>query len=349
MATNPRTVQSAPGAAAAQPTPIRIFQTMVSYQHTAAIKAAIELDIFTAIAQGNHTAETIAAACQASTRGTRGLCDALVVLGFLEKRDKKYSLTPDSAMFLDRNSRAYIGTAIHFLGMPNLRQNFDALTDAVRKGGTVAPNDGTMAPENPIWVQFARSMAPLAAILAESTAAAIGADTNQPWKVLDIAAGHGMFGIAVARHNPQAHIVGLDWAQVLEVAKENARKANVHERYKTLPGSAFDVDMGHDYDLVLVPNFIHHFDPHTNEALLRKVHAALKPGGRVAVVEFVVNDDRVSPPAAAMFTLVMLAGTSHGDAYTYREIETMLKNSGFRSVSSHPTPTIDQQVIVGVK
>jgi len=313
------------------------------------MEAAIDLDIFTAIAQGNHTAETIAAACQASTRGTRSLCDVLVVLGFLDKHDKKYSLTPDAAMFLDRNSHTYVGTAVKFLNLPELRQNFNNLADAVRKGGTVAPNDGTMAPDHPMWVQFARAMAPLAAMLAESAAEALGADTHQTWKVLDIAAGHGMFGIAIARHNPQAQVVGVDWAAVLEVAKENARKVGVHDRYKTLPGSAFEVDLGGNYDVALVPNFIHHFDPSTNEKLLRKVHAALKPGGRVAIVEFVVNDDRVSPPAAAMFTLTMLAGTPHGDAYTYREMETMLRNSGFKSVSAHPTPNMDQQVIVGVK
>ena len=131
MATNPRSAQPAP-AAATQPTPMRFFQTMLAYQQTAALVAAIDLDIFTAIAQGNHTAETVAAACQASTRGTRSLCDALVVLGFLQKHDKKYSLAPDSAMFLDRNSRTYVGTAAQFLGMRDLRQNFDSLADAVR-------------------------------------------------------------------------------------------------------------------------------------------------------------------------------------------------------------------------
>jgi 2-polyprenyl-3-methyl-5-hydroxy-6-metoxy-1,4-benzoquinol methylase len=328
---------------------MRFFQTMLAYQQTAAMEAALDLDLFTAIAQGNHTAETLAAACQASIRGTRSLCDALVVLGFLEKHNNKYSLSPDSAMFLDRNSRTYVGTAAQFLGIQEHRKNFERLAEAVRKGGTVAPNEGTMAPEHPMWVQFARGMAPLAAMLAEWTSTALKADTNQPWKVLDIAAGHGMFGISIARHNPQARIVGLDWAPVLEVAKEHARKAGVQDRYSALPGSVFDVDLGNDYDVVLLPNFIHHFDAPTNEKLLRKIHAALKPGGRVAVVEFVVNDDRISPPAAAMFTLTMLVGTSHGDAYTYHDIENMLKNSGFKSVSAHPTPTIDQQVIIGVK
>ena len=100
--------------------------------------------------------------------------------------------------------------------------------------------------------------------------------------VLDIAAGHGLFGIEVAKQNPQARVTGLDWAPVLRVALENARKAGVHDRYNMLPGSAFEVDFGGPYDAVLLTNFLHHFDPPTNVTLLKKVRAALKPGGRAA-------------------------------------------------------------------
>ena len=80
------------------------------------------------------------------------------------------------------------------------------------------------------------------------------------------------------KHNANAKVTGVDWANVLEVAKENAAKAGVADRYSTIPGSAFDVDFGTGYDIVLIPNFLHHFDPATNEKLLRKVHAALADG-----------------------------------------------------------------------
>ena len=98
-------------------------------------------------------------------------------------------------------------------------------------------------------------------------------------RVLDIAAGHGLFGIEIAKQNPQAHVTGLDWAPVLRVALENARKAGVHDRYDMLPGSAFEVDFGGPYDAVLLTNFLHHFDQPTCVGLLQKVHAALRPGG----------------------------------------------------------------------
>ena len=98
-----------------------------------------------------------------------------------------------------------------------------------------------------------------------------------------------------------------------------------------LPGSAFDVEYGSGYDLVLMPNFLSHFDPPTCEKLLRKVHAALKTNGRAAILAMIPNEDRVSPPRPAGFALIMLASTPAGDAYTYLEYQQMLYNAGFRS------------------
>jgi cyclopropane fatty-acyl-phospholipid synthase-like methyltransferase len=113
----------------------------------------------------------------------------------------------------------------------------------------------------------------------------------------------------------------------------------VQDRYRTLPGDAFKVDFGSGFDAALVTNFLHHFDPETCTNFLRKVHAALAPGGRVAVLEFVPNPDRVSPPVPARFSLTMLAGTPGGDAYTFAELKDQLEGAGFRNVSAHSLPT----------
>jgi SAM-dependent methyltransferase len=114
----------------------------------------------------------------------------------------------------------------------------------------------------------------------------------------------------------------------------------------TLPGSIFDVDIGSGYDLVLVPNFLHHFDVPTNEKLLRKLHAALVPGGRIATLEFVPNDDRVSPPMPAAFALIMLAETPAGDAYTRSELESMMRNAGFTQHEFHAMPPSPHSVLI---
>ncbi|MGA3326161.1 MAG: class I SAM-dependent methyltransferase [Terriglobia bacterium] len=336
----------APPAAAAMPNPGRLFQIFNAYQQTAAMRAAIELDVFTAIGDRQTTAEQIAQRAGAAERGIRILCDFLTVMGFLTKKESHYGLAPDAAMFLDRGSPAYMGSAARFLDSPEMLNAFDRLTDAVRKGGTVMSEEGTLGTENPMWVEFAHSMAPMMMMPAEAISKMVEADKGGKCRVLDIAAGHGLFGINIARHNPQAEIVAVDWKNVLEVAKANARKSGVESRYSTIAGSAFDVEFGQGYDLVLLTNFLHHFDPPTCEELLRKVHAALAPGGRAVTLEFVPNDDRVTPPDAATFSMIMLGSTPHGDAYTFAEFERMFSHAGFTRSEHFRQPPLPESVII---
>jgi len=332
-----------------QPSPQLFFQTINAYQQTEALKAAIELEIFTAIGEGNTTAAEIAKRCDAAERGVRVLCDFLCIMGFLSKDGNRYGLTQDSAIFLDKRSPAYLGSATEFIASTTLMDGYRDLAAVVRRGGTLMDDGGTVAPENPIWVKFARGMAAMMALPAQLTAQLIDPAADQKLKILDIAAGHGLYGIAFAEKNPQASVVALDWANVLEVAKENAEARGVADRYSTIPGSAFDVDYGEGYDLVLLTNFLHHFDPATNEKLLRKVHAALAPGGRAVTLEFVPNEDRISPPETAGFSLMMLGSTPSGDAYTFSELERMFANAGFSRSEIHQLPPSIQQVVISHK
>jgi len=126
-----------------------------------------------------------------------------------------------------------------------------------------------------------------------------------------------------------AQIYALDWPKVLEVARETAVAHGVSSRYHLLPGSAFDVDWGTGYEAVLLPNFLHHFDEQTCTTLLRKANAALNPGGQVVILEFVPNEDRVSPPIPAMFSMTMFSTTPTGDAYTFPQFKEMCGKAGF--------------------
>jgi len=317
-----------------QPTPERFFNAINAYQQTEAIKAAIELEIFTAIAEGNVQAASIAKRCQAAERGVRILCDFLTIHGFLTKDGDTYVLAPDSALFLDRHSPAYVGGAIEFLLTSRVREGNARITEAVRQGGT-ALGEGTLARENPDWVRFAKAMMPLMQMPAEIMATELRKG-GEAQKVLDVAAGHGIFGIAVAKQNPAAHVYAADWKNVLEVASKNAQALGVADRYHLLPGSAFETDFGANYDLVLITNFLHHFDPPTCTGFMRKVHSALKPGGRAAIAELVPNPDRITPPTAAAFSMMMLATTPRGDAYTFVELENISKNAGFTRVELAP-------------
>ena len=332
-----------------QPSPELFFQTVNAYQRTAAIKAAVELDVFTAIAEGAHTPEELAARCETAERGMRILCDYLVIVGLLTKEGWRYGLTPDSALFLDRRSQAYLGGTLEFLLSPMITGAFEDLAAVVRRGGTLMDEGGTVAPDNPIWVKFARAMVPMMAMPAQGIARLINGSDGGEMKVLDIAAGHGIFGIAIARQNPDAEITALDWPGVLGVAKENARAAGVGDRYRTIEGSAFEADFGEGYDVVLLTNFLHHFDPPTCESLLRKVHASLAEGGRAVTLEFVPNEDRVSPPVAATFSMTMLGTTPSGDAYTFKEFERMFRNAGFSHSEIHTLVATPETAIISYK
>jgi 2-polyprenyl-3-methyl-5-hydroxy-6-metoxy-1,4-benzoquinol methylase len=177
-------------------------------------------------------------------------------------------------------------------------------------------------------------MAPLVHAIAERTEKLLR--TVGKVKVLDIAAGHGLFGLAFARHNPDAEIFALDAAPVLTVAQETAERFGVSRRWNAVPGDALEVSLGTGYDIVLVPNLLHHWDRATIQSFLKKVHHALAPNGRIGIVEFAPNDDRVSPPIPASFVMNMLVTTREGDAYPASEYVNMLRESGFESPEVHP-------------
>jgi 2-polyprenyl-3-methyl-5-hydroxy-6-metoxy-1,4-benzoquinol methylase len=330
------------------PAPELIFESLLAYQRTAALRAGIEVGLFAALGQGPADAATLAGRCAASERGIRILCDFLTTAGLVQKAGGMYSHTPTSAVFLDPTSPACMASTARFLGSPMLQEPFHHLADIVRKGTTVLPGQGSVEPNNPAWVEFAHSMAPMMAGMAGPLAALALERLRGPVSVLDIAAGHGLFGIEIARQNAEARITAIDWPAVLEVARGNARTAGVDERYTLKPGSAFDVEYGGPYDIALLTNFLHHFDVATCVSLLQRVRAALKPGGRVVALEFVPNDDRVSPPVAATFSMTMLATTPSGDAYTQKEFDSMYREAGFGDVRGHSVPTGPETVVIGI-
>lgn len=329
-----------------EPSLERVYGAFTAYQRTAAIKAAIELDLFTAIGEGATTVAALARRTGASERGLRMLCDFLTADGFLVRDGEAWGLAPTAAVFLDGRSPACIASAVSFITSPTIVEGFARLTDAVRRGGTALAADGALAPEHPVWVQFARSMAPIANAVGGLVAGLLEAGRGERWSVLDVAAGHGMFGIALARENPNAVVTALDWGNVLEVARENAATAGVADRFRTIAGSAFDADWGTGYDLVLLPNFLHHFHPAGCVRILEKAKRALAPGGRVVIVEFVPNDDRRGPADPVRFALVMLAGTPGGDAYTFAEYRDMMARAGLAEPTMHELAPSPQRAIV---
>jgi ubiquinone/menaquinone biosynthesis C-methylase UbiE len=276
----------------------------------------------------------------------RILCDSLVVIGFLTKSAGTYELTADSAVFLDKKSTAYMGSAAQFLASSVMTDGFKDVTALVRSRQP-AFDRPFAEPDHPIWSEFARRMAPLSYLVALETAKLF--DSESPIKVLDVGAGHGLFGIALAQRNAKAYIVASDWPSVLTIAQENARRAGVAERYAVLPGDAMELDFGTGFHAVLIPNLLHLWGRTTNERFLRRVYRALGSNGRAVIVELAPNDDRTSPPVPALFALNMLANTAAGDAYTVSEHQDMLRQAGFSNFKAHPLLPTAHTAIVGIK
>jgi ubiquinone/menaquinone biosynthesis C-methylase UbiE len=327
-----------------EPNPEHIRSLMMGYQKTAALHAAVDLQVFTAIGAGATTVDAIARQCKASQRGIRILCDYLVIEGLLEKANQAYRLTPDSALFLDQQSQQYMGGMLQFLHAPRFWEAAMHLTETVRTGHTTL-GDGIAGDEAEEWVSFARHMQPMAAGPSQFIANLVVTE-GVPKRVLDIAAGHGLYGIAVALQAPEAEIVAQDWPKVLAVAEDNATAAGVSARHRLLPGDAFKVDFGTGFDLVLITNFLHHFDEATCIRFLRKVRASMEPGGRLVTLEFIPNEDRVTPARAAAFSLNMLLQTPAGDAYTESDLFRMLSAAGFTSHKVVEVPKSPEKVIV---
>ncbi len=155
--------------------PVKTSELLRCYQHTAALKGAIELDLSTAIDEGNETVLSLAVRCHASQRGIRILCDYLFIQELLIKQDARYQLGPEAAVFLSRRSSRYMGSASRFLTSDTLTSHFSDVAEVVRTDAPLEDTAGTMSPEHPVWVDFARGMAPVVVPAADFIADLLGA------------------------------------------------------------------------------------------------------------------------------------------------------------------------------
>lgn len=322
-----------------------VFDIAMAYQKTAALSAAVKLDIFTKIGLDTVSLDDLQSRTGASLRGLRILCDYLTILGLLQKRESRYSLTQSARTFLDKSSPFAMGGIIDFVAAPELIDLFfQDPKSYVRKGGSAGL--AKISPDHPAWVRFARAMAPVAAANAKRLATFVSALPEPAYTVLDIAAGHGLYGIEVAKALPDALVTAIDWGPVLAIARANAETAGVADQFRFIEGSAIEKDWGSEYDLILLPNFLHHFDIETCTSLLRKVKANLAPGGRALGVELVPNENRISPPVPAMFAFWMLATTPGGDAYTASDLDEMARKAGFLGATTRLLATGPESLVI---
>jgi ubiquinone/menaquinone biosynthesis C-methylase UbiE len=320
------------------PNPQRIFQMAFGYSAPLMLEAAIEHKFFDTLDRHPQTADQLAAATSTSPRGARILLNGLLAIEMVIRDSTgKFSLTPESSLFLVSGKPSYFGGMLRHTGK-QLLPKWMQLTQIVKTGKpAMAVNQ---EPEGAAFFsEFVESIFPNSYPAASALADHLQiAAAKAPVKVLDLAAGSGVWGIALAQKSPQVKVTAVDWPAVLPVTKKIAQRFQVADRFTFSPGDLTTADFGHSHHIATLGHILHSEGQERSRALLKKTHSALAPGGTIAIAEMLPNDDRQGPPHALIFAVNMLVNTDEGDTYTFAEISNWLKEAGFTNPRLLETP-----------
>ncbi|MEV4895590.1 class I SAM-dependent methyltransferase [Nonomuraea sp. NPDC055795] len=323
---------------------------MQAYKTTSLLRTGVSMGVFDCLEEGPADAETVAGRLGSDVRGMRILLNALAAVGLAEENDGRFALPAGAEQFLVSKSPAYFGDMVRVMASDWEWDALKRLDQAVRHGGTVMEVHAE-TPGYAYWEDFAS----YAVAVARPTAQVV-ADALEPWAagrdgldVLDVACGHGMYGLTLAQRNPQARMWALDWPNVLPLTEQNAERMGVHDRVHRLPGDMFEVPLGGPYDVVLVTNVLHHFSEERAGELLRRLAPAVKPDGKIVLVGFTLDAPPAEDPAPHLFSILMLTWTFEGEVHTVRSYTRMLAAAGFTNGHRHEVPGLAFRVLVADK
>jgi ubiquinone/menaquinone biosynthesis C-methylase UbiE len=321
-----------------QVTPERLMELSFAYAPPLIISAGVSNKVFDSLEDDVKTPEQVAEETGASARALRILMNALVGLGLLKKdRQEKYSLTHESAAFL-LSKRP--GTHAGFFGTiaPQLISRWLQLSDIVREGRpAVSVNQETEGTE--FFSQLVENIIPMSYPPAQKLGDHLKlAKAKTEIRVLDLAAGSGIWGIALAQKSPRARVTAVDWAGMIPTTKRITQKFGVGDRFSYIEGDILEADFGGGYDIATLGHILHSEGEDRSRQLLAKTFRALKSGGTIAIAEWLVNDDRTKPLPSLMFAVQMLVNTEKGDTFSFNEIKNWLEDAGFKKVRKLEAP-----------
>lgn len=325
-----------------EPNPEKIMETAFAYAATRVLVSGVDLEIFTHIANGNHTSEDIAKAAKASPRGIGILLNSLAALNFITKSDGTYDLTPLSEKFLVKGTPAYFGDFVKHID--SLWEPWGDLTRVVRTGKPFQRVDQEQGVE--FFQKLVSQLFPMSYPCAKAAAEILGVGIT--WKglsVLDVAAGSGAWGIAFAQNDADTRVTAQDYPSVLEVTKQFVGRFKLSPRFSYLAGNLREVNLGHDsYDLVILGHICHSEGAERTRILLSRAFGALKHGGKLLIADMIPDDERATSVFPLLFAVNMLVNTAEGNTFTMAEYREWLADAGFcgiTTIDAHgPSPLI---------
>src|SRR6478672_182138 len=321
-----------------QVTPERLMELSFAYAPPLIISAGVSNQVFDSLGDGAKTPEQVAEKTGASARALRILMNALAGLNLLKKdRQGKYSLTPESAAFLlSKNPGSHAG----FFGTiaPQIISRWLRLSDIVREGRpAVAVNQEVEGTE--FFSQLVENIVPMSYPAAQKLAEHLKlSKAKDKIRVLDLAAGSGIWGIALAQKSPRVRVTAVDWAGIIPTTKRITQKFGVRDRFDFIEGDLLQANFGSGYDIATLGHILHSEGEKRSRELLKKTFRALKGGGVIAIAEWLVNNERTEPTHALMFAVQMLVNSEKGDTFSFSEIKSWLGEAGFEKVRKLDAP-----------
>lgn len=327
-----------------QVTPERIMQMAWGYVPPLILEAAIRHHVFDVLDSGSKTIAEVEKATGASARGLTSVMNALVGLNFLSKDEGgRYALTAESSAFLVSTKPSFQGGMIKHCS-EQLIPRWLHLNEVVATGNPVTPvNQEKSGGE--FFHDFVLDIFPMSYPAAQTLAAHVNfGSSGDPVRVLDLAAGSGVWGIAQAQASPRVHVTAVDWPEVIDITKKTAARFGLADRFNFVEGDLLQTDFGSGYGLATLGHILHSEGEARSRQLLAKTFSALSSRGTIAIQEFLVNKERTGPVNGLFFAVNMLVNTQQGDTWSFDEIGTWLEEAGFTNPrlveSPGPSPLI---------
>jgi len=320
------------------------MQMAWGYAPPLVIGAAVHHGVFDALDQSTKTVSQLARQTRASGRGLAAILNALVGLQLLSRQGQRYGLTAESVAFLVSTSPTYLGAFFHHTTR-DLLPKWLQLSTVVRTGQPALAVNAEAAGAK-FFAGFVEALFPLNYAAARALGEHLRiSKATAPVNVLDLAAGSGVWGIALAQQSPQVRLTAVDWPDVLKVTKQLARRHGVEDRLATVPGDLLKVNYGNSHHLATLGHILHSEGRERSRLLLKKTFNALSPGGTIAIGEFVVNHDRTGPPLPLLFAVNMLVNSHDGDTFSFEEISGWLREAGFKRPRLLEVPAVSPLVL----